>query len=74
MAFPAATAGVSGRHCQVWFENGNVWIKDLGSSHGTFLTEGMKLSAEQAIQIKPGERFSLGSETEMFVLVQKGGN
>lgn len=74
VAFPAATAGVSGRHCQVWFENGNVWIKDLGSSHGTFLTEGMKLSAEQAIQIKPGERFSLGSETEMFVLVQKGGN
>lgn len=74
VAFPAATAGVSGKHCQVWYDGGNIWIKDLGSSHGTFLTAGERLAAGQAMQIKPGERFSLGSETETFVLAQKGGN
>lgn len=74
VVFPAATAGVSGKHCQVWYEGGKIWIKDLGSSHGTFLTAGKKLPAGQAIQIKPGERFSLGSDAESFVLMQKGGN
>lgn len=74
VAFPSATAGVSGKHCQVWYDGGKVWIKDLGSSHGTFLTAGERLPAGQVMQIKPGERFSLGSETESFVLAQKGGN
>lgn len=74
VVLPATTAGVSGKHCQVWYEGGRIWIKDLGSSHGTFLTAGKKLSAGQAIQIRPGERFSLGSDAESFVLTQKGGN
>ena len=65
---------MSGKHCQVWYDGGNVWIKDLGASHGTFLTTGEKMSAGQAIQIRAGERFSLGSEAETFVLAQKGGN
>lgn len=74
VVFPAATAGISGKHCQVWYDGGKIWIKDLGSSHGTFLTAGERLSAGQAVQIKPGERFSLGSGAESFVLTQKGGN
>lgn len=74
VVFPAATAGVSGRHCQVWYDNGIIWIKDLGASHGTFLTTGEKMAAGQAIQIRPGERFSLGSEEQTLVLAQKGGN
>ncbi len=74
VVFPAATAGVSGKHCQVWYDGGKILIKDLGSSHGTFLSAGERLPAGQAMQIKPGERFSLGSDTESFVLAQKGGN
>lgn len=74
VAFPASTAGVSGKHCQVWYDNGKILIKDLGSSHGTFLSAGERLPAGQTMQIKPGERFSLGSDKESFVLAQKGGN
>lgn len=74
VVFPAATAGVSSKHCQVWYDGGKIWIKDLGSSHGTFLAAGERLPAGQAMQIKPGERFSLGSDAESFVLTQKGGN
>ncbi len=74
VVFPSATAGVSSKHCQVWYDNGKIWIKDLGSSHGTFLSAGKKLPSGQAVQIRPGERFSLGSDAESFVLAQKGGN
>lgn len=72
VSYPAATAGVSGKHCQVWYDHGSVWIKDLGSSHGTFLSAGVRLSAGQAVQIKPGEQISLGSQTETLVLAEKG--
>ncbi len=74
VVFPASTAGVSGKHCQVWFDHGCIWIKDLGSRHGTFLSAGTKLTAGQAIQIKPGEQICLGSQSETLVLAQKGGN
>lgn len=74
VVYPAGTAGVSGRHCMVFFDHGNIYIKDLGSSHGTFLGSGVKLSSGQAILLKPGEVFSLGSDRESMVLVQKGGN
>lgn len=74
VVFPASTAGVSGKHCQVWFDHGCIWIKDLGSRHGTFLSAGTKLTVGQAIQIKPGEQICMGSESEMLVLAQKGGN
>lgn len=71
VVYPAGTAGVSGRHCEVFFDQGNVYIKDLGSSHGTFLGSGAKLSAGQPVQIRPGEAFSLGSERETMILAQK---
>lgn len=72
VSYPASTAGVSGKHCQVWYDHGSVWIKDLGSSHGTFLTTGVRLSSGQAVQIRPGEQISLGSKTETLVLSEKG--
>lgn len=72
VAYPAATAGVSGKHCQVWYDHGSIWIKDLGSSHGTFLTAGVRLSSGQSVQIRPGEQISLGSQSETLVLIEKG--
>lgn len=74
VVYPADTAGVSSRHCQIFWDHGNIYIKDLGSSHGTFLGSGVKLSSGQPLQLKPGEAFSLGSEKETMVLVQKGDN
>lgn len=71
--FPAGTPGVSGSHCQIWFEEGVIYIRDLGSSHGTFLASGARLASGQSLVLKPGESFSLGSGNETLVLVQKGG-
>lgn len=74
VVYPANTAGVSGKHCQIWYDNGMIYINDLGSSHGTFIAPGRKLAANQPIQIKQGDSFYLGSENEAMVLIKKGVN
>ncbi|MGM9619736.1 MAG: trypsin-like peptidase domain-containing protein [Oscillospiraceae bacterium] len=71
VVFPANTPGVSARHCAVWYEDGCVYIKDLGSSHGTFLAPGRRLAAEQAVQLRPGEAFFLGSQEQSFVIAER---
>lgn len=73
VTYPANTAGVSGKHCQVWCDHGKVYVKDLGSSHGTFLGPGKRVSSNQPIRLKPGDCFYLGSQDETMVLAQKGG-
>jgi serine phosphatase RsbU (regulator of sigma subunit) len=35
--FALADPFVSGRHCVITFENGQIWVTDLGSSNGTFI-------------------------------------
>lgn len=71
VVFPTDTPGVSGRHCAVWFENGAVYLKDLGSSHGTFLSPGSRLAAQQAVRLMPGNVFFLGSQEQSFVLTER---
>ncbi len=74
VVFPANTPGVSGRHCAVWYENNCVYLKDLSSSHGTFLAPGRRLAAEQAVQLRPGEVFFLGSQEQSFVIAERRPN
>lgn len=73
LAYPAQVKGISRTHCELTLVNGQVYLKDLGSSYGTFLAGGQRLAANQAVPLKPGDRFSLASSQETFVLVQKGG-
>lgn len=73
VVFPASTPGVSGLHCCVWVEGGKVYIQDMSSSHGTFLASGMRLGAGQAVELRLGDSFSLGSPNERFTVTRKGG-
>ena len=61
VVFPPNTPGVSGKHCAVWVDQGRVYLKDLGSTHGTYLSQGSKLAPGQAMALAPGESFWLGS-------------
>ena len=63
--YPADAPGVSGHHCQVYVENGMVYVKDLGSSHGTFV-DGRRLSANQPVVLRVGMTVQLGSPRECF--------
>lgn len=71
VVFPGDTPGVSARHCAVWLENGGVYLKDLGSSHGTFLAPGRRLTTGQAVRLMPGETFFLGSQDQSFVIAER---
>lgn len=72
LVYPANAPGVSGAHCVVKAEGGQLWLTDLGSSHGTYLN-GRKLAPNQASPLNVGDRFWLGSENEMFQITVKGG-
>lgn len=72
LIYPAGTQGVSGAHCVLRVEGDTVFLRDLGSTYGTFLS-GRRLAPSEAAVIQVGERFYLGSENEMFELARKGG-
>lgn len=73
LVFPADTQGVSGVHCVLMVDGVTVWLKDLGSTYGTYLEGGRRLAANEAVQLRIGEKFYLGSERETFVIAPKGG-
>ncbi|MCD7804657.1 MAG: trypsin-like peptidase domain-containing protein [Oscillospiraceae bacterium] len=70
---PGDASGVSGVHCQLEYVNGIVYLKDLGSTYGTYLEGKGRLAANQPMPVKVGDRFYLGSKNEMFEIVNKGG-
>ena len=73
MVFPEDVKGISRVHCEVSVVDGQIYLKDLGSSYGTYLGSGQRLAANQAVILRPGDRFSLGSNAQTFVITGKGG-
>lgn len=73
LVFPAETQGVSSVHCVLMVDGVTVWLKDLGSTYGTYLEGGRRLAANESVQLRIGEKFYLGSEREAFVIAPKGG-
>ncbi len=71
VVFPENTPGVSSRHCEVWLENGLLYIRDLGSSHGTFLQPGIRINPNQPTPLKEGTIFWLGTEDQKFIITMK---
>lgn len=71
VVLPNNTPGVSGCHCSVWLDGDKVMLKDEGSTHGTFLNPGRRLAGGQAVQLLPGEVFSLGSQEQSFVIAER---
>lgn len=74
LVYPDGSPGISGRHCVVSLAGGQATLVDLGSSYGTFLAGGRKLTPNQPVTLRIGDRFYLGSEKESFVITGKGGS
>ena len=55
--FQLAEPSVSSHHCEVLFQSGQVMVKDLNSTNGTFI-EGDQVTAEAPL--KPGQVLRLG--------------
>lgn len=66
ICFPVNTQGISGLHCEIR-QNGSVYeIIDRGSSCGTFLGSGQKLSENVPTALPSGMYFYLGSTEQLF--------
>lgn len=65
--FSESTKGISRHHCVVRYlpQTNMFLINDIGSTYGTFLIDGTKIGPTPTA-IKPGERFYLGSQSNMF--------
>jgi len=50
---------VSRRHCEVFIKDGGVYVRDLGSTNGTFL-DGEQVTAAVASFVKPGSEIRIG--------------
>lgn len=68
IVYPADTAGVSGAHCEVFVQNGVVYIRDLKSSYGTFIGNGMQLQPGNAFSLPIGSSFYLASPENTFTV------
>ena len=70
IVFDKNTPGISGRHCQVVYDpNEDCFIiTDLGSSYGTFLGNGKKLTANVAVKLSTGDTFYLCDNANRFVV------
>lgn len=71
LVFGADTAGVSGVHCIVTPVEGGVSLTDLGSSYGTTLRDGTKLTPKVSVVLKDGDSFSMGSAKQVFRIEKK---
>jgi len=61
-------AEVSGRHALFRFEEDSCWVKDLGSTNGTFVN-GQRLGQHTKMRIRAGDQVALSQE---FILVFEG--
>lgn len=68
--FKEDTRGVSGKHCSVSYDNLSCEfiIKDLGSSCGTFLSDGEKLIPNKAYRLVSGDDFYIADKANVFKL------
>lgn len=72
VTFPEGTPGISRVHCQVAPGSGVVILTDLGSSMGTFLSNGTRLNPNQPHTLRNGESFYLGNQSQSFRVVIPG--
>lgn len=66
VSFPANATGVSRMHCRLYTENGLFMLIDLGSSYGTYLSNGLRLPQNTPFTVELGTRFYLGNQSNTF--------
>lgn len=67
VVYQEGTQGVSGVHCSVSFDSasGLFTLTDLGSTFGTFLISGQKLTPNSPVALRAGDCFYVGDKANM---------
>lgn len=66
VCYPVDSKGISGVHCQIRQTASGYEIMDRGSSNGTFLGSGERLTPNVPVFIPYGTYFYLGSAEQLF--------
>jgi hypothetical protein len=68
LVFPQEADSISKRHCRIaWDAERRVFVlEDLGSTNGTFLASGERLSPGQPCDLRVGDRFYIGDLRNQF--------
>jgi pSer/pThr/pTyr-binding forkhead associated (FHA) protein len=68
LVFGAESESISKRHCAVRWDaaRGAFVLEDLGSTNGTFLATGERLTPGQPRELRPGDRFYVGDTRNQF--------
>lgn len=69
IVLPVDAEGVSGYHCKIVNNNGKLMLEDLGSTYGTYINKGLKVSKDTSIEVAVGDEFYLGSENTKFRVI-----
>lgn len=64
--FPQETRGISNSHCELSLENGRIVLRDVGSSYGTYMGQGVKLVPQVVYYLQTGDEFYLADRTQLF--------
>lgn len=71
IALPPGTPGVSRVHCEIWLEQGKLYLSDLGSTYGTFIGSGNRINSNNPICITEGTKIFLGDQSQQITVVRK---
>lgn len=73
VVFDANAPGISSCHCSVYYDAGSdcFMLTDNGSSYGTFLGNGKKLTATVAEKLSAGDSFYLADPGNRFVVTKE---
>ena len=67
----AADSGVSNNHCVLYKEGGQLYLKDVGSTNGTFFAEDKRLKPNHPYKVKKGVSFFLVSRKFTFTITEE---
>ncbi len=62
-------AGISRHHCSLTWVNGQLFLTDLGSTYGTYMSDGRRLAAQSPVALSVGTRFYLASANNLFQII-----
>ena len=66
VVYPLNTPGISSVHCEIYHQNGVIYIIDKNSSNGTFFADGTRLTPENPYPLPRRNGFYLGTRENMF--------
>lgn len=71
LSFAPNTVGISTLHCTLSPQAEGVVLTDNGSSYGTYLANGTKLTPKQGVTLRTGDIFYLADKRQMFQIDRK---